>query len=60
MNKQIMKNLGFNQVVEDVEGKICPICRTEIKEDGFRDRLSLKEYYISGLCQRCQDKVFGY
>jgi hypothetical protein len=24
----------------------------------FRDRLSLKEYTISGLCQECQDKVF--
>jgi len=25
----------------------------------FKDRLSEKEYSISGLCQRCQDKVFG-
>lgn len=25
----------------------------------FRDSLSAKEYTISGLCQRCQDKVFG-
>lgn len=25
----------------------------------FRDELSAKEYYISGMCQRCQDKVFG-
>lgn len=26
---------------------------------GFRDRLSVKEYIISGLCQECQDEVFG-
>jgi hypothetical protein len=25
----------------------------------FRDRLSAKEYTISGLCQDCQDKFFG-
>lgn len=25
----------------------------------FRDALSEKEYRISGLCQKCQDSVFG-
>lgn len=25
----------------------------------FRDRLSVREYQISGLCQECQDKVFN-
>lgn len=25
----------------------------------FRDELSAKEYYISGMCQDCQDSVFG-
>lgn len=27
--------------------------------EGFRDALSKREYAISGLCQRCQDAVFG-
>ena len=27
--------------------------------DGFRDELSAKEFTISGLCQKCQDKIFG-
>jgi len=27
--------------------------------EGFRDRLSCKEFRISGLCQPCQDKMFG-
>lgn len=27
--------------------------------DHFRDQSSFKEYRISGLCQACQDKVFG-
>ena len=25
----------------------------------FRDELSRKEYTISGLCQKCQDSIFG-
>lgn len=25
----------------------------------FRDPLSMKEYGISGLCQACQDRIFG-
>jgi hypothetical protein len=27
--------------------------------DKFNDALSAKEYTISGLCQSCQDKIFG-
>lgn len=26
---------------------------------GFKDKISEKEYTISGLCQECQDKIFG-
>lgn len=25
----------------------------------FRDALSEKEYRVSGLCQKCQDEIFG-
>lgn len=25
----------------------------------FRNEVSAKEYYISGMCQACQDSVFG-
>ena len=25
----------------------------------FRDDISRREYHISGLCQRCQDSMFG-
>lgn len=27
--------------------------------EGFRDEKSAREYRISGLCQKCQDEVFG-
>lgn len=26
----------------------------------FRDAISRKEYRISGLCQNCQDRLFGF
>lgn len=32
-------------------------CGQPVKE--FRDAISAKEYRISGLCQDCQDKIFG-
>ena len=56
MNKEIVKKL-FPTAGEDIENKICPTCQKELTE--FRNRLSKKEYEISGMCQECQDKVFG-
>lgn len=35
----------------------CPTCGGDV--GGFRDSLSRREYSISGMCQDCQDKVFG-
>ncbi len=26
---------------------------------GFRDEVSRKEFTISGMCQKCQDEIFG-
>lgn len=38
-------------------GNGCVCCGKPATE--FRDDLSRREYGISGLCQACQDKVFG-
>jgi hypothetical protein len=35
----------------------CVDCKAEITR--FKDRLSEKEFAISGLCQKCQDEVFN-
>jgi len=42
------------------EGK-CPHCEMYIGQVGLdlRNEISRKEFKISGLCQACQDKVFG-
>uniref|UniRef100_A0A6H2A484 Uncharacterized protein n=1 Tax=viral metagenome TaxID=1070528 RepID=A0A6H2A484_9ZZZZ len=41
----------------DIEANICVDCHKSATV--FNDALSEKEYTISGLCQSCQDEVFG-
>jgi len=38
---------------------LCPFCGEMVDLEGFRDRRSLREFRISGLCQKCQDEFFG-
>lgn len=40
-----------------IEEHKCPSCKQLIGE--FRNAISRREYEISGLCQKCQDGVFG-
>ena len=37
----------------------CVSCDGDVLKTAFRDPLSFKEFTISGLCQPCQDEVFG-
>lgn len=57
MNKDIVKQF-FPQAVEDYQNGICPFCKEKIITMDFKDELSRREYEISGLCQKCQDKTF--
>ena len=59
MNKQIMKQMGFDKEVELKEQSRCPFCKREVTENDFTDEASRFEYKISGLCQECQDYIFG-
>ena len=49
----------FPDAAKAVEEGKCPFCQADIQEDDFKDELSKKEYSISGLCQKCQDEIFG-
>jgi hypothetical protein len=52
------KNFGRTTAIEGNKCLDPPIgCGKPIT--GFRNELSAKEYRISGLCQDCQDTVFG-
>lgn len=44
---------------ERVKRNACSTCGGDIVENDFKDELSRKEYSISGMCQSCQDSVFG-
>ena len=47
---------GFSRVGAVAEGS-CVTCQGNATT--FRDEISLKEYSISGMCQSCQDSIFG-
>lgn len=51
--------LVFPGVPKQIEKGICPLCGEEINVKDFRDELSKKEYEISGVCQKCQDAIWG-
>lgn len=38
---------------------VCPFCGRSFHPEEMRDELSIREALISGLCQECQDEVFG-
>jgi hypothetical protein len=59
MNKKNHEIYGFEKKIKLVEEKKCPTCKKDIKETDFRDELSKREHKISGMCQECQDLVFG-
>lgn len=60
MERSLQGLFGFDRR-EYIRKDICiphPFgCEGEAKE--FRDDISRKEYTISGMCQKCQDRTFG-
>jgi len=59
MNKNILRKARFNKEVDLVEKSLCPFCKDAVKGEDFKNEISRKEFKISGLCQKCQDKMFG-
>jgi hypothetical protein len=43
-----------------VKDYICPVCTERVDEEEFRNEVFIREFESSGLCQGCQDAVFGY
>jgi len=52
-------NSEIGKMARKVDKGLCPTCGEKINMRDFRDALSKKEYKISGMCQKCQDKIFG-
>lgn len=49
----------FPKEMDNIKKGLCACCGIEIQKDEFRDDLSKREYATSGMCQDCQDSVFG-
>ncbi len=58
MNKELVGAL-FPEAIERINAGKCAFCAKDIEKTEFRDADSRKEFTISGLCQDCQDDVFG-
>ncbi len=59
-NEHLLKQIGFEKEIKRIHEHRCPFCNKEIDaQTEFRDELSRKEFTISGMCQMCQDKMFG-
>jgi hypothetical protein len=55
--EQMLSALTGVSRVGAVSENSCVTCSGEAKS--FRDAISKKEYTISGMCQSCQDSIFG-
>ena len=49
----------FPEAADRIMQSICVTCPAPIVDADFDNELSRKEYGISGMCQSCQDNVFG-
>lgn len=58
LDKFITSVLGIDRKAS-IKSKTCATCHTSVEQDSFKNELSLKEFHISGMCQPCQDSVFG-
>lgn len=57
MEGDIMSKM--KELFELKENGKCPFCGKDMENAEFRDENALKEFKISGLCQKCQDEFFG-
>ncbi len=59
MNREILEKAGFTKEMQLVENRQCPLCQDKIDIDDFNNDLSVREFIISGMCQKCQDRIFN-
>ena len=59
MSENIIHTIKINKIIDIIENSICPICGEKINIEDFTDEISKSEFYISGICQKCQDEIFN-
>jgi hypothetical protein len=55
LSKAITGRVASESIKED----ICVRCGKPVTSNSFTDECSRREYRITGLCQVCQDQIFG-
>ena len=54
-----MTAFGLGGMLDEIRKGNCPFCLAPIFMSQFKNEISKREFKISGLCQKCQDKTFG-
>lgn len=52
-------NPFLRRMFECLEEGVCPFCEKKVNFEDFENMDSVKEYGISGLCQKCQKSFFS-
>jgi len=58
LDNGIVKKIFPKAIINNHAGR-CATCSKDIMNEKFKNELSKKEFKISGMCQKCQDSVFG-
>jgi hypothetical protein len=58
--KRSLKELKIGQKIAMFKDYRCSLCSLRVDIEEFRNQVFFREFRISGLCQGCQDLVFGY
>jgi len=59
LEQLVSKGVISQSIIDDLKDRKCPFCHRVVKLDEFSDVFSVKEFTISGLCQKCQSDIFG-
>ena len=58
--KRFLRKLRFWHKFKMVKDCRCPFCAEKVDKSEFRNKVFLREFESSGMCQECQETVFGY
>lgn len=58
MNRDIIQVVS-PKMLKLIDAGLCPFCEKSVDDTKFSNDLSRKEFKISGMCQGCQDALFG-
>jgi hypothetical protein len=59
-NKRLLRAFNFRHKVDLVTECRCPLCTLRVDIEEFRNKMFVREFETTGLCQGCMDTVFGY